>query len=706
MTFLNPLILFGLIASSIPIILHLLNLRKLRKIEFSSLIFLKELQKNKIRKVKIKQILLLIIRTLIIILLVFSFSRPVIKGYLSGFGSHAKTSIVIILDDSYSMNVSDENGSYFNQAKEAASQIIDLMEEGDDITVVRTSDLPEATIKHSQNFRNAKIEMDAYRASLKTAPLPLAMNLASEVLLESKNYNKEIYVISDNQKVNYLLDEQEKITRQLFDNNTRLYIIDIGNKRVGNSTIENVEIENKIFEKDKPVNLKINLRNYGEADSYSGVMSLYINGKRVNQKSLDIQSSGVTNMSFVPNQNGSIEGYVELEEDELPKDDRFYFSFYIPEKLNILLTGNEPSDYDFLQLALNAFADSDSASSANKVFNITTRLNNSFASINLSSFDVVIFTGANSLTQSDLNRVKSFMESGGGVIYYPSRKYDSVSTNNFFSFFNLGRVQSFIEGMSSFSKTDYDHPLFLDIFESSVGSSSNRREIESPQVTRSLDCKLSNQSRSIIDLSNSTPFLFEHIASSGKILVYTVNPSLDWSDFPFKGLFIPITYKSLFYVSNRHESGFSMRVGEAADIVLSTSNGSSLVLREPNGEEEKILMNQSIATNYYHFSNPTETGIYSFYDSGEKIKSIPVNMMSAESDIQKADEKEIFSYLQIIGMSERYKYLKSLDDVSIFLQEARYGVELWKQLLLLALLLVIIEMLIARDSKKDIAKGN
>ena len=105
--------MFGLIASSIPIILHLLNLRKLRKIEFSSLIFLKELQKNKIRKIKVKQILLLIIRTLIVALLVFSFSRPVMKGYLSGFGSHAKTSVVIILDDSYSMSINDQNGNYF-----------------------------------------------------------------------------------------------------------------------------------------------------------------------------------------------------------------------------------------------------------------------------------------------------------------------------------------------------------------------------------------------------------------------------------------------------------------------------------------------------------------------------------------------------------------------------------------------------------------
>ena len=69
MVLLNPTILLGLLAASIPIILHFLNLRKIKKVEFSTLSFLKELQKSKIRKIKIKQLLLLLIRILIIIFL-------------------------------------------------------------------------------------------------------------------------------------------------------------------------------------------------------------------------------------------------------------------------------------------------------------------------------------------------------------------------------------------------------------------------------------------------------------------------------------------------------------------------------------------------------------------------------------------------------------------------------------------------------------
>ena len=80
MTFLNPFVLFGLAAAAIPILLHLLNLRKLKTIDFSTLRFLKELQKTSIRKLKAQQIILLILRTLIVIFSVLAFSRPTIKS--------------------------------------------------------------------------------------------------------------------------------------------------------------------------------------------------------------------------------------------------------------------------------------------------------------------------------------------------------------------------------------------------------------------------------------------------------------------------------------------------------------------------------------------------------------------------------------------------------------------------------------------------
>ena len=68
MTFLNPFVLFGLFAAAIPIIIHFLTRQKAKEIPFSSLRFLKLLENQQIRRLRWKQILLLIIRTMIILL--------------------------------------------------------------------------------------------------------------------------------------------------------------------------------------------------------------------------------------------------------------------------------------------------------------------------------------------------------------------------------------------------------------------------------------------------------------------------------------------------------------------------------------------------------------------------------------------------------------------------------------------------------------
>ena len=121
MTFLNPIMLFGLAAAAIPILLHLLNLRKLKTVEFSSLRFLKELQRTRIRRIRLRQWLLLLLRTLLVLSLVLAFSRPALRGSLASLGgTSARSTIVLLIDDSPSMGMRNAGGMLFDQARAAA----------------------------------------------------------------------------------------------------------------------------------------------------------------------------------------------------------------------------------------------------------------------------------------------------------------------------------------------------------------------------------------------------------------------------------------------------------------------------------------------------------------------------------------------------------------------------------------------------------
>src|SRR5690625_5166287 len=80
MTFLNPLALLALAAAAIPLVVHLFNFRRPRRIDFSSIEFLRTVEKSTMQRVRVQEWLLLLLRTLAVACLVLSFARPILSG--------------------------------------------------------------------------------------------------------------------------------------------------------------------------------------------------------------------------------------------------------------------------------------------------------------------------------------------------------------------------------------------------------------------------------------------------------------------------------------------------------------------------------------------------------------------------------------------------------------------------------------------------
>src|SRR5215208_7061882 len=127
MTFLAPYLPGGLILASVPIIIHLLNRRRFRLVEWAPMKYLKLTIKTNRRRLRIEQLILLAVRTLVVLLLVFAVARPVIsRGGIAGWlGAKGRTSRVLVIDDSLSMGyVAGGGRSAFDAAKEASGQLL------------------------------------------------------------------------------------------------------------------------------------------------------------------------------------------------------------------------------------------------------------------------------------------------------------------------------------------------------------------------------------------------------------------------------------------------------------------------------------------------------------------------------------------------------------------------------------------------------
>jgi len=694
MTFLNPAVLFGLIAASIPIIIHLLNLRKLKKIDFSTLQFLKELQKNKIRKIKIKQWLLLALRVLIILCIVTAFARPTLVGVsIGGTTSAAKTTAVFILDDTFSMTVVDPNGSYFNQAKEAIKNILTQFEEGDEFGLVLVSHQPKE-IEMTSNLNKFKQEIDAANISFASGKINNAIIKAAQLIGEAQNFNKEIYLFTDFQK-GRLSDENEIIDlKEQLGEQVRLYAFNYSGKEVFNFGIDELKINTQIFEKDKPVKFEAIVKNYSGRAKENLVVSFFVDGERSAQQSLNLNpgESKTATLEATAKNFGYNDVFAEIEEDDILEDNKRFSSFFIPEKIPVLILYDNIQDTKLVEAALNSVSEKD-------YFELTTKKVEQISGIQLNNYQVVV------LISSDFGnasvKLKQFISSGKGIVIFPSAELNSqnfISSLNSINVLATGGIIQEEKGQSvQFGEIDFNHPLFENIF-----VEEKKKKVESPDFYSYYKINPSGKGKNIIKLEDESSFLSEFSVDEGKVLLFSSAPVFEWSDFPVKSIFAPLITKSVMYLSSKNSDGKNYFAGETINVNVSERTLPQIKVLKPDNNQDIININSKQTTNFISYNNTFLTGNYRFF-SGDKLLSVAtVNADPRESVTQYLTEKEFEDYLEKINFQGRYVPIEKNDNPSQIILQARFGSELWRYFVFLAIILALIEMTIARNAKNEI----
>ncbi len=721
MTFLNPLVLFGMAAAAIPVILHLLNLRKLRTIEFSTLRFLKELQQTKIRKLKIRQILLLIIRTLLILFIVLAFARPALQGTILGsIGANAHSSVVFIVDDSFSMTAADERGELLKQAKGTLAQLLDLLRDGDEVFLVKLSDLPDATTgQGTHDFRTLRKTINDLQISSVTRLLGDALRLSARLLSRSLNANKEIYIVSDMQQSLFRSEVMsQRQAASLFGPDIRLFVMQLGNESPVNIAIDSVEIKNQIFEKEKPVSVSALIRNYSNTTIQNYVVSVFLEGVRVAQNSVTIEPWGSAPLEFIltPKKTGFLKGYVELEHDAVDQDNRRYFSFFIPEKISLVVVSPSPQESKFLVSAINAAGVRDHQS----VVALRQLTPKEFQFTNLDTVDVVMLSVPEGFPPTATEKITSFINKGGGLIIFPGAEFQvNEITKGIIASLSLSPVEGITGSGSSrsslsFKNVDIDHPIFSTVFEKEqTRSLKPKQQVESPLILRAIKRTPGKEEQPIVLLSDGTPFLSEMRMGSGRILVYSVAPTLGWSDFPVKGIFAPLLYRSVVYTSMKGKGQYSYTTGDQPIVTipnlpvslrtgiykLVSPDGLEELISQPGkGEKETQPAGANLSVNIKRLDYP---GFYSLMNQNHPLAILAVNPSRDESDLRQVSGDEMTKFWKQLSIEpSAITMLTNPEQVQKTIVESRYGVELWKHCIVIALLLALLEMLIARDSRK------
>lgn len=708
MTFLNPLLLLGLAAAAIPLIIHLFNFRRPRRVQFSSLAFLYELKKSTMQRVRVKQWLLLALRTLAIACLAIAFARPTMDGALADLmGSTGRTSTALVLDHSTSMTLRDGSGAYLEQAKTIATELISDFESGDEFLLV-PQPTSSASIISYQNASSAQEAIQALEPEEGSSTLFQSIQLAASELAGQSNVNRVLYVVSDFQYSTF-----SDTTKLDIPDDVRLVLLPVGTDGRGNLVVTEVSVLSQIIAEGQPVRVEARFMNYGEEDVNGLVASVFLGDARVGQSTLDIPAGTSASAIFVvtPRQTGWLSGRVEIEDNQFLYDNARLFTLFVPEERKLLVVEGNRATKEYLRLGL-----SENLTSSTVRFNTDEIAETALSGASLGSYDSIILNGISSLSTGGRSALAAYVSGGGGLLIFPSDDFPLADINAFFQELGAGRVTS--AGALSengltvgvFESVDTEHVLFEGMFE--PDPTGKTPKLEQPVIYRSITYQPATNSGSeqtIISLSGGAPFLQEVRAGQGSVLLFSVDSGVKWSDLPVRGLFLPLLYRSLYYLSaSGSVSGESMQVEGTMQLRLAGISGDDTILiRDESGVElipdQRAVQGAKVAELGGAFYIP---GIYSVVVGNEEVRRIVVHPSILESNLALLDPEEAVAHIAQTSQKEAVAMNLSLIGGAPLvdqLQTAKSGVELWNVFLGLALLFLILEMLVSKHWRPESA---
>jgi hypothetical protein len=338
MGFLNLAFLVGLVAAAVPIVIHLLNRRRVKRVKFSSLEFLDEVNKQRMRRINLRRILILILRTLAVLAVVVAFARPTLRsGFL--FAGSVPKNVVVCLDASFSMGVAMETGTAFDAAKKIAGDIVDEAGNSDAINVVVFGKHAEALLEQgTRNQGVVRSSIDRVALSNETTSIRAGIDRALELIAKSDVEGGEIYVVSDFRAS----DDSSFVDEAALPQNVRVYFIPVYDEDIDNVSIDKVGVPRKLLRPGEVVKVSVTATNHARQTPASVPLEIVVEGDRKAEQVLELAPSGTQTVSFPLSiaEPGRYHGRVAKNRDRLPVDDDRFFLIEVSNTIPVtVMTG-------------------------------------------------------------------------------------------------------------------------------------------------------------------------------------------------------------------------------------------------------------------------------------------------------------------------------------------------------------------------------
>jgi hypothetical protein len=651
MSFLTPLFLVGLAALAIPVVIHLIQRERKRVVEFPSLMFVRRIPYQSVRRRRIRNWLLLMVRLSAIALIVAAFARPFLRQpELATRAATGAREVVILLDTSYSMGYAGR----WDRAVAAARDAIERLGASDRGSVVLFASQPEVALRSTGDRGRLLSAVDTARPAAGATRYGPALKLAGSILSESPLPRREAILISDFQRAGWLGAEGVRLPGSA----TLTPVAVAETTETANVAATPVLLQRSTFANQERVTVSAGVLNRSDKAITGLPVSLEVGGRSIQTRQVNVEPNGSTSFAFEPFTISSPEtrATVRLPDDALVRDNAFHVVISAARPVRVVLIEREGAPGDASLYMKRALSIGDSPRIDLKVVGAEA------TSADLKGAGVVILDDV-SVSSSLAERLAQFAGGGGGVLVilgerasWPQARAELLPA------MPAGFVDRSAGDGARIGSVEYAHPIFelfraprsgdfstarfygyraLDEKSALTSSPPAPRTPPAASTPRAAPQPLASPAPTPVQVlarfDDGATALVERRVGSGRVLVWTSTLDLFWNDLALKPVFLPFLHRVVRHLAAYKEPPAWLTVGQVVEAPAESSGGAEVALT-PSGRRVPLDSEEADVLEL------TEQGFYEIRRQDSKagpVTTVASNVDLSESDLTAIDPREI-----------------------------------------------------------------
>ncbi|HUO07563.1 MAG TPA: BatA domain-containing protein [Phycisphaerae bacterium] len=706
MSFLSAGLLFGLFLASVPIIIHILNRRRFQVIDWPPMKYLKLTLKKNRRRIRIEQMILLAMRTLAVILLILAVARPVVsQASLSKLmPGRARTSRVLVIDDSLSMGYTTAGRTAFQVAQNAASDLIKAAGVQDSVTVLATS-APDRPVVRDGNLQDSAKLMDI------VATLPLTETASNWVgtlegvraaLSTASFANKEVVLITDLRRAGWT-GGATRVADELAEARVPVRIIDVGDRRTENVSLTKFELEETLALPEQPIHVAAAIRNNTGNAIANGQATLSVDGESRPVLLPNLPAGATTEIPLTVSVEsaGTHTLSMSLSPDALPADNTRYLTVNVRPTVSVLLVDGAPSaqpfesETDFLALAYSVGARPWNVQRATEV----KRIGPGSPDVP----DVMVLANVASLTGEQSAAIEKLVQNGMGLMIFVGDQVDVDAYNQRLYREGKGLLPVKLERAMDTPtagivvEKDPQSPLaaLSKLAPAALAGIRTRQymAVQGAGAGAALPEGVSVLAR--WNNAENPAAVIEKSVGKGRVLLFTTTTGKKWTDWPVDRTYVLGVRWAAMGIARSQDLNGTLSAGETLRIPFEA--GQAVIdpkVLLPNGKGADVIDNDKVpgGGTVLHYARTDHAGIYTVTWRDEKSKAqearFAVNPPLSESDLEPIASAQLAELLGNLKPSiQRY------DTNGVGLGQPPR--ELWRPLATILLALMAVETMFA-----------